>query len=272
MSVNTPFEAADCSSLTFKPGFTVSTSGENQQSGRREPHRETHRPRRARHPGEHQPGQSRPPQSTPLPAHDAAESVHRRAVRHQPRRVPSRRRSSGTPRRSRRSCRSRWKAPRTSSATAAKRSPSLEIVLQGYGFTIDLTASTFISKAGITSSTFKTVPDQPVTSFELTLPEGPYSALTAIGNLCTATKAVTVKKKVTIKVHGRKKTITREVKKTGGGRALNPLRCRPNSSPRMAPRSTRTLRSPSPVARRHARRRGRRAQSRRPRGRKKGGK
>ncbi len=66
--------------------------------------------------------------------------------------------------------------------------PDLEIVLQGYGFTIDLTASTFISKAGVTSSTFKTVPDQPVTSFELTLPEGPYSALTALGNLCTAKK------------------------------------------------------------------------------------
>ena len=51
--------------------------------------------------------------------------------------------------------------------------PSLEIVLQGYGITIDLTASTFISKTGITSSTFNTVPDQPVTSFELTLPEKP---------------------------------------------------------------------------------------------------
>jgi hypothetical protein len=46
----------------------------------------------------------------------------------------------------------------------------------------------FISKAGVTSSTFKTVPDQPVTSFELTLPEGPYSALTALGNLCTVKK------------------------------------------------------------------------------------
>ena len=92
--------------------------------------------------------------------------------------------------------------------------PDLEVVLQGYGFTIDLTATTFISKAGVTSSTFKTVPDQPVTSFELTLPEGPYSALTALGNLCTATKTVTVKKKVTVKVHGRTKTITRKVKKT----------------------------------------------------------
>ncbi len=93
--------------------------------------------------------------------------------------------------------------------------PSLIVVLQGYGVTIDLVGTTFISKAGVTSSTFETVPDQPVTSFELTLPEGPYSALTAIGNLCTTTKTVTIKKKVTVKVHGRKRTITRKVKQTG---------------------------------------------------------
>ncbi len=62
--------------------------------------------------------------------------------------------------------------------------PSLIIVLQGYGVTIDLVGSTFIDKAGITSSTFKTVPDQPVGSFELTLPQGRYSALAANGNLC----------------------------------------------------------------------------------------
>ncbi len=64
--------------------------------------------------------------------------------------------------------------------------PSLVVVLQGYGFTIDLVGTTFISKSGVTSSTFKTVPDQPVTSFELNLPEGPYSALAALGDLCKA--------------------------------------------------------------------------------------
>jgi hypothetical protein len=64
--------------------------------------------------------------------------------------------------------------------------PSLIVVLQGYGIKIDLVGTTFISKQGITSSTFKTVPDQPVTSFELTLPEGKYSALAANGNLCTS--------------------------------------------------------------------------------------
>jgi hypothetical protein len=63
--------------------------------------------------------------------------------------------------------------------------PSLIVVLQGYGITINLVGTTFISKAGITSSTFKTVPDQPVTSFELTLPEGPFSALATNYHLCT---------------------------------------------------------------------------------------
>jgi hypothetical protein len=63
--------------------------------------------------------------------------------------------------------------------------PELIIVLQGYGITIDLHGETFINK-GITSSTFRTVPDQPVTSFELTLPQGPDSAIAANGNLCSA--------------------------------------------------------------------------------------
>jgi hypothetical protein len=64
--------------------------------------------------------------------------------------------------------------------------PSLTIVLQGYGVTVDLVGSTFISKAGITSTTFKTVPDVPFSSFELILPQGPFSALAANGNLCKA--------------------------------------------------------------------------------------
>ena len=92
--------------------------------------------------------------------------------------------------------------------------PSLTMVLQGDGVTIELVGTTFISKAGITSTTFKTVPDQPFSSFELTLPEGKYSALAANGNLCSATKTVTVKKKVTVRIKGRKHTVTRRVKET----------------------------------------------------------
>jgi hypothetical protein len=62
--------------------------------------------------------------------------------------------------------------------------PSLIAVLQGDGVRVDLTGTTFISKSGITSSTFKTVPDVPVNIFEIYLPEGKFSALTANGNLC----------------------------------------------------------------------------------------
>jgi hypothetical protein len=61
--------------------------------------------------------------------------------------------------------------------------PSLTMVLQGYGVTIDLIGQTFIKK-GITSSTFRNTPDAPLTLFELTLPQGKYSALGANGNLC----------------------------------------------------------------------------------------
>jgi hypothetical protein len=65
--------------------------------------------------------------------------------------------------------------------------PELIMVLQGYGFTIDLHGETLISKQGVTSSTFHAIPDEPVTSFELTLPAGHYSALTGLGNLCKGT-------------------------------------------------------------------------------------
>ncbi len=68
--------------------------------------------------------------------------------------------------------------------------PELVVVLQGYGVTLDLHGETFISKAGITSSTFHTIPDAPVGSFELKLPQGKYSALAANGNLCKSKLAM----------------------------------------------------------------------------------
>jgi uncharacterized repeat protein (TIGR01451 family) len=68
-----------------------------------------------------------------------------------------------------------------------QRFPELVIVLQGYGVSIYLHGETFISKAGVTSSTFRQVPDVPIYSFELKLPQGPDSALAANGNLCAST-------------------------------------------------------------------------------------
>jgi hypothetical protein len=68
--------------------------------------------------------------------------------------------------------------------------PDLEVLLQGYGVRVDLTGTTFISSKGITSSTFKSVPDVPIRTFELYLPEGKNSALAANGNLCTSKLAM----------------------------------------------------------------------------------
>jgi hypothetical protein len=89
--------------------------------------------------------------------------------------------------------------------------PNLIMVLQGYDVTVELVGDTFINKQGITSSTFKSTPDVPFSSFELNLPEGPYSALAANTNLCATMKTKTVKKRVTVRKRGRTVHLLRSV-------------------------------------------------------------
>ncbi len=61
--------------------------------------------------------------------------------------------------------------------------PDLDLVLKGDGVTVILVGSTNIAR-GVTTSNFASIPDVPVSSFEVKLPTGPYSALAAFGNLC----------------------------------------------------------------------------------------
>lgn len=89
--------------------------------------------------------------------------------------------------------------------------PDLVLVLQGEGIRIDLVGNTEITK-GRTYSRFETVPDAPVTSFDLTLPEGPHSVLgsyipSGSHSFCGFTKTVTVSKKI----HGRTKKVKQTV-------------------------------------------------------------
>jgi hypothetical protein len=69
----------------------------------------------------------------------------------------------------------------------AAKFPELVIVLQGEnGLAVQLHGETFINpKTNITSSTFHAIPDVPVETFTLSLPEGSNSALDANTNLCT---------------------------------------------------------------------------------------
>ncbi len=105
--------------------------------------------------------------------------------------------------------------------------PDVVIVFQSEGVTFDLVGSVNI-KHGITSSTFATVPDAPISSFELSLPEGPHSGLAAVvpakakGNLCgqkltmpfttTGQNGAVLKQNTRIQVTGCLKTKTKAKK------------------------------------------------------------
>ena len=89
--------------------------------------------------------------------------------------------------------------------------PDLVLVLQGDGVTIELTGKTEI-KSGFTYTHFDALPDSPIESFELDLPEGPHSVLAATRDLCKPTKTVTVTRHLTVRTNGRVHHITRKVK------------------------------------------------------------
>ncbi len=186
VTLNGPFQAADCSNLSFKPSFAVSSSGKTSKAN----------------------GASLTVKLAFPNAPQGSQSNIRMVKVELPKQLPSRLTTlqkactaaqfhtnpAGCPAAS---VVGHAKAitpilpvpiegPVYFVSNGGEAFPNLIMVLQGYGITIDLVGNTFISKTGITSSTFKTVPDQPVSSFELVLPQGPYSALTANGNLCTS--------------------------------------------------------------------------------------
>jgi hypothetical protein len=189
VTATAPFQAADCSSLQFKPGFAVSTSGKPSKAD----------------------GESLTAKLTVPGALGTQANIARVKVE-LPKQLPSRLTTlqkactAATFEENPAECPAAsvvgharaltpivpvpLEGPAYFVSHGGEAFPSLVVVLQGYGITVDLVGSTFISEKGITSSTFKTVPDVPVGTFELTLPQGPFSALAAVGNPCKSKLAM----------------------------------------------------------------------------------
>jgi uncharacterized repeat protein (TIGR01451 family) len=188
-SISSPFQMGSCRALLFKPNFEVSTSGKTSRKNGASLDAKIVYPR------------------GPLGANQASSQSNLRSVKVDlPKQLPSRLTTL------QKACTSKvFEAnpancpadSRVGSASAVTpvlpvtltgpayfvsyggaKFPELVFALQGYGVTIYVHGETFINKAGITSSTFHQVPDVPIYQFELKLPEGPFSALAANGNLC----------------------------------------------------------------------------------------
>jgi hypothetical protein len=218
VTINTPFQLANCQNLAFKPSFKVSTSGKTSRAN----------------------GASLTAKLTYPNAPQGSQANIKSVKVDLPKQLPSRLTTlqkactaaqfntnpAGCPAASvvghARAITPILPVPLEGPAYFVSHGgeafPSLIVVLQGYGVRLDLVGSTFISKAGITSSTFKTVPDAPVGSFELTLPQGKFSALAANGNLCksklamptafVAQNGATIHESTPISVSGCKPAIT----------------------------------------------------------------
>jgi hypothetical protein len=214
-TVSSPFQDASCANLAFKPGFKVSTSGKTSRRN----------------------GASLHVKLT-YPAGALGKDANIRSVKvNLPKQLPSNLKTlqkaciARTFNTNPAACPAGSKVGYAKAVTplipvplegpayfvshGGEEFPNLIVVLQGYGVTIDLVGDTFINeKTSVTSSTFKTVPDQPVGSFELTLPQGESSALDANTNLCavkgglhmptlfTAQNGATLKQSTPISVSG----------------------------------------------------------------------
>jgi hypothetical protein len=179
--ISAPYQASGCGSLPFAPSFTTATLGSTSKAG----------------------GASLTVRITQKPGEADIHSVHVELPKQLPSRLTTLQKACteaqfnsdpahcpvgsvvGTATAITPTLSSPLSGPAILVSRGGAAFPEMEIVLQGDGITVVLDGNTDIKK-GITSSTFASVPDVPISGFELTLPEGPYSLLSPYGTLCTS--------------------------------------------------------------------------------------
>jgi hypothetical protein len=214
--ISAPFQATGCSAMPFKPAFSVSTQGNGTRKGNGASLtvKVTSKQGPTLKPGEEEANIKKVDVQLPIvlparlttiqkaclaatfevnPAQCPAASVVGIAIAHTPvLNVP-------------------LEGPAILVSHGNQAFPDLVVVLQGEGITVQLTGNINIKK-GITYNRFEALPDAPISSFELTVPEGPFSALSGIGNLCKPTKEAAVTKRITVRKNGRTLHQVRKVK------------------------------------------------------------
>ena len=187
-NVATPFQVTNCAALSFKPEFAVSTSAKTSRTEGASLHVSLTLPNTPRGTAANVAKvKVSLPKQLPSPLKTLQKACTEKVFAENPSNCPKASRVGEakveTP---------VLEGPLTGPAYfvshGGAKYPELIIVLTGEdGVTVQVHGETFISKAGITTATFGTVPDVPFSNFELELPQREYPALTANGNLCKGT-------------------------------------------------------------------------------------
>jgi hypothetical protein len=186
VTVSSPFQAADCSSLGFKPVFKASTSAHTSRIDGASLHVTLALPEEAGPGKEANVARVKVslPKQLPSPLKTLQKACTEKVFGENPGNCPVSSQVGSvkvlTP-----ILANPLTGPAYFVSHGGAKYPELIMVLSGEnGIQVDVHGETFISKQGITSATFSTVPDVPFSLFELTFPEREYPALTANGNLC----------------------------------------------------------------------------------------
>lgn len=186
-SLNVPLQVTNCATLGFKPSFSVTTSGHTSRAKGASLHVKLSYPKlRFGSQANIASVKVSLPKRLPSRLTTLQKACPARIFEQNPAACPRDSRV-GTARASTPLLPVELNGPAYFVSHGGAKFPELIVVLSGYGVTVDLHGETFINeKTNVTSSIFRTVPDVPVGTFELNLPEGPNSALAATANLCAS--------------------------------------------------------------------------------------